>query len=322
MGVLPAYPVDVRRVARRRRGEHAEVGVAEHGGIAVTVDHLVGRRDPHEPRDLRDGRLRHLQAVQHRRREPRAALLVVAGLRVVDGVVEPRREPHRVGVVGLVREQVDAGQHLVEVGQVVVAPGAARPSDRAGSPRLRPRRPGHRSGDRARASRRRGGASATRQAASSTGSGCCVHDGEPGHGAGEDDVEPAQALPRRRLARDDRGRLDHDDLVELQPLGQRRRAPARPGARRRRGRPSTAVRDVRGRRDSASTRVVGDHDADRARLVEQPAYLRRSPRPGTSVAATRSSRPAFSRTDSGAAMPSAMCGSSRAAKSITAAGTR
>ena len=155
---------------------------------------------------------------------------------------------------------------------------------------------------------------AARHAASSAGSGSRVHDDESGDGPGQHDVEAAQALLHRRLGGHDRGRLDHDDVVVLQSLGQRRRHHGRPARSPSSPEPSTTWPTPRraGHRGDVG---VGDDDADRARVGEHVAApRRRSPRPGR-LPGARSRVPGFSRTDSAAATPGAMCGSSRLAKS-------
>ena len=55
-----------------------------------------------------------------------------------------------------------------------------------------------------------------------------VQDGEPGHGPGESHVEPLQAPG---LGTGDASGLDHDDVIELESLGQRDRDQREPGVR-------------------------------------------------------------------------------------------
>ena len=114
---------DVVGVAGRVAGEHREVGVAQHGAVAVAV---VGPC-------VAVSRTRRATSAHGRRvdpavREPplgqlRARLLVRTGAcgRGVDGVVEPGGQPYGVGVRGLGGQLVDVVEDLGEVAQVVVA---------------------------------------------------------------------------------------------------------------------------------------------------------------------------------------------------------
>ena len=143
-----------------------------------------------------------------------------------------------------------------------------------------------------------------------------IHDGERGHRAGQRDVEPVQAAV---LGTNDRGRLDHHDVVELQPLHSRDGDQLDAAV--------DAVLDPAGldpgsgQRASDDTEIRrGGDDADRA-LLREPLRTVLATAAGTDEVARSRNECAACRIDSAASTPAASHGSNRLARSSTSCGT-
>ena len=315
-------PCDVRRVARRLRGQDRQVGVAEHLPGVVVVGRPVVGGEPHQPADLvRPGDRPRAESTASRRgagprrrrcpRRPRRG-------------TTPRAAPPR-GRVAVGQQLVDVLEDLGEVQQVVVAAAgvAVRLLELPATTRAVS------TGQcRARSDMRPSLAGSTYGAPSSGGRVGGVQHGQRRHRAGQADVEPPQPGDPVGLARHDPGRLDAGPRgrtpVPWPATRVRRRAAPRTrrarSARRRAPRARRRPRSTRPRRWRAeASGVISPTEPTRARPWPRRA---RPGRPTRSSTRSTVSSPRARRTDVGGSSPGAIAGSSRAAYSMTSPGTR
>ena len=236
--VLLAHLGAVGVEALLRCGQDPQVGVVERRGQGVIGRRVVPVGHPHEVLDGADLRRGQTQWSQRGDGVRRAVRLVRARqrVRVVDGVVEPRREPGQAGLavadLAGALEILQRPEHLHQVRRAVVAAtGLGPPGQQVGTGAghgvvVRVGGEGADVEGPPRDQGRHGAQSVTgRPVAMATQDRSCSGRSSPCRtvssrdGAGEDDVEPAQPGARVRLGRGDGGRLHDDDPVELQALG-------------------------------------------------------------------------------------------------------
>ena len=121
MGIFRADRRGVLLVSIAGDRQRRQVGIGEHLTVVVPGARVVGDRHPHQPGYLSDHILRDIQPRELVLGPPGAAFLVI-GKTLIDRVVVPRRQPDGIGVIGIDRKFLDAGEDVAQVVHTVVAP--------------------------------------------------------------------------------------------------------------------------------------------------------------------------------------------------------